>query len=221
MAINAVYEANIGMVKVVASTLVHTRNLKGLVPDTSMASICSVTRIDPSSAPILEPTLPEAIRAVTNGASARRIAMDTSEGSHEVAPNEANDGRDCLVKITPTIKPVNDIKVKDRTPTSKHWRITSLNSKGGTNASRKNRRMNAFILVILTKKFASRCTKLERFFFTGVDGLSVLSISGDKGIIYQWMNHAVLQKTYECCLKMIFHKHFQTTFILNNEASWF
>ena len=101
-----------------ASTRVQTKNLKGLVPDTSIASICSVTRIEPNSAPILDPTLPAAISAVTNGASARIMAIDTNDGNHEVAPNSANDGRDCLVNINPTIKPVNDIKVNERTPVS-------------------------------------------------------------------------------------------------------
>ncbi|MDB5109759.1 MAG: hypothetical protein JWR67_873, partial [Mucilaginibacter sp.] len=110
--------AKIGIVNVVAITRVHTKNLNGFVPDTSMASICSVTRMEPSSAPMLEPTLPAAINAVTKGASARIIAMDTNEGNHEDAPNCNSDGRDCLVKITPTIKPVNDIKVNERTPTS-------------------------------------------------------------------------------------------------------
>lgn len=107
-----------GTVRVVAKTRVHTKNLNGLVPDTSMASICSVTRMEPSSAPMLEPTLPAAISAVTNGASARIIAIDTNDGNHEVAPNWPKDGLDCLVNIKPTINPVNDIKVNERTPTS-------------------------------------------------------------------------------------------------------
>jgi len=107
-----------GMVNVVANTRVQTKNLKGLVPDTSMASICSVTRMEPNSAPMLEPTLPAAISAVTSGASARIMAMDTNDGSQDDAPNCNKDGRDCLVKITPTIKPVNDIKVNERTPVS-------------------------------------------------------------------------------------------------------
>src|SRR5476651_2279524 len=97
-----------GMVSVVASTRVHTKYLNGLVPDTSMASICSVTRIEPNSAPMLDPTLPAAINAVTNGARARMMAIETNEGCHDDAPNCNNDGRDCLVKITPTINPVND-----------------------------------------------------------------------------------------------------------------
>src|SRR6202000_2851546 len=107
-----------GMVSVVAKTRVQTKNLNGLVPDTSMASICSVTRIEPSSAPMLEPTLPEAINAVTNGANALIMAMETNDGSHEVAPNVTSDGRDCLVNIKPTIKPVTVISVNDLTPTS-------------------------------------------------------------------------------------------------------
>ena len=103
---------------VVANTRVHTRYLKGLVPDTSMASICSVTRIEPNSAPMLDPTFPAAISAVINGASARMMAMDTSEGSHDCAPKLNNDGRDCLVNINPVINPVKVISVNDRTPVS-------------------------------------------------------------------------------------------------------
>src|ERR1700749_1741301 len=107
-----------GIAKVVAITRVQTKYLKGLVPDTTIASICSVTRMEPNSAPMLEPTFPAAIRAVTSGASARIMAIDTNDGSHDDAPNCSNEGLDCLVKITPTIKPVNDIKVNERTPTS-------------------------------------------------------------------------------------------------------
>ena len=107
-----------GIVSVVANTLVQTRNLNGLVPDTSIASICSVTRIEPSSAPMLDPTFPAAISAVINGASARIMAIETREGSHDCAPKFANEGLDCLVKIKPVIKPVNVISVNERTPVS-------------------------------------------------------------------------------------------------------
>src|ERR1700743_1814639 len=102
---------------VVAIIRVQTRNLNGLVPDTSIASICSVTRMEPSSAPILDPTLPAAIMAVISGANARIMAIEINDGSHDVAPNSDSDGRDCLVKIRPTINPVTDIMVNDRTPT--------------------------------------------------------------------------------------------------------
>ena len=53
--------------RVVANTLVTTRYLKGLVPETSIASICSVTFIEPNSAPILLPILPANISAVITG----------------------------------------------------------------------------------------------------------------------------------------------------------
>src|ERR1700721_1647762 len=105
-----------GIVIVVASTRVQTKNLKGFVPETSIASICSVTRMEPNSAPILDPTLPDAISAVTNGASARMMAIDTRFGSHELAPKDAREGRDCFVKINPTINPVILISGNERTP---------------------------------------------------------------------------------------------------------
>src|SRR6185503_959894 len=107
-----------GITNVVAITRVQTKNLNGFVPDTSIASICSVTRIEPNSAPMLEPTLPEAISAVTSGANARMMAMDDSDGSQELAPNVANEGRDCLVNIKPTMKPVTLIRGSERNPVS-------------------------------------------------------------------------------------------------------
>lgn len=102
---------------VVAKTRVTTKNLNGLVPETSIASICSVTFIEPNSAPILEPTFPAVIKAVSKGANERKIAIATSDGSHEVAPNSANEGRDCLVKTIPVINPVKVISPKDLYPT--------------------------------------------------------------------------------------------------------
>lgn len=101
-----------------AKTLLTTKNLKGLVAETSIASICSVTFIEPNSAAILEPTFPAQINAVTKGASARIIAMATRLGSHEVAPNSDKEGRDCFVKTRPVIKPVSVIKKRDLYPTS-------------------------------------------------------------------------------------------------------
>ncbi len=106
-----------GSIKVIAVIRVTTKNLKGFVPDTSIASICSVTFIEPNSAPIIDPTLPAAINAVTNGANALMIAIAISDGNHELAPNSANEGRDCFVNTIPVMKPVNDIKRKDLLPT--------------------------------------------------------------------------------------------------------
>src|SRR5690606_22066067 len=107
-----------GIMSDVATTRLTTKNLKGLVPDTSMASICSVTFIELSSAPICDPTLPDAINAVTSGANARTIAMEINAGNQEVAPNSSKEGLDCFVNTKPTINPVNEINGKDFHPTS-------------------------------------------------------------------------------------------------------
>src|SRR5262245_16717497 len=98
-----------GTINVVASVRVTTRYLYGSTAETSIASICSVTFIDPSSAPMLDPTLPAAISAVTSGASDRISAIAISDGNHEVAPNAASDGRDCFVNTTPVTNPVSVI----------------------------------------------------------------------------------------------------------------
>ena len=114
MPTNAEYNISTGCINVEAIIRVTTKNLKGLVAETSIASICSVTRIEPNSAPILEPTFPAVIKAVTNGANARTTAMEIREGSQELAPNVESEGRDCLVKTIPVIKPVSDIKISER-----------------------------------------------------------------------------------------------------------
>jgi hypothetical protein len=144
---------------------------------------------------MLDPTLPAAISAVTSGASARRIAIDTNEGSHDVAPNSDNDGRDCLVKITPTINPVNDIKVNERTPTSKHCLTTSFNSNGGKKASLKKRKINWLTRYKSIKKSASRRLNEGPLLPAGAVELFTVSINGGKGIIYQDMNYVIHTKT--------------------------
>ena len=102
-----------GNIDVVANTRVTTKYLNGLMAETSIASICSVTFMEPSSAPMFDPTLPAAIKAVTKGAKARIMAIATNDGNHEVAPNSANEGRDCLVKTSPVIKPVSEMSGRE------------------------------------------------------------------------------------------------------------
>src|SRR5256885_3144375 len=113
MATKAVYIISSGNMMVVATTLLTIKNLKGFTADTSIASICSVTFIEPSSAPILEPTFPAQIKAVTKGASALIMAIATKDGNHEVAPNSDREGRDCFVKTRPVIKPVSVMRASD------------------------------------------------------------------------------------------------------------
>src|SRR3982751_6495311 len=110
------YNINNGTIQVVDNTRVTTRNLNGLVADTSIASICSVTFMEPSSAPMLDPTFPAHMSAVTSGPSALTTAIPISDGSHEVAPKSSSEGRDCFVKTTPIIKPVSVISGRDLSP---------------------------------------------------------------------------------------------------------
>jgi hypothetical protein len=79
---------------VAANTLVTTRNRMGSADDTSMASICSVTLIDPSSAPIPEPIFPAQINAVMTGPISLISDMATIPGSMATAPKFKSAGRD-------------------------------------------------------------------------------------------------------------------------------
>src|SRR5258708_37832153 len=104
MAMESAIMTRTGIISVVAIILVTTRYLNGFVPDTSIASICSVTFIEPSSAPMLEPILPAQINAVMTGPISRTTDSDTIAGSHDSAPNRCNVGRDCTVRTRPMMK---------------------------------------------------------------------------------------------------------------------
>jgi len=82
------------MANVVAITRVTTRNLNGFIAETSIASICSVTFIDPNSAPICDPILPAHISEVIKGASPLIMATPVIEGNQETAPKSASGGRE-------------------------------------------------------------------------------------------------------------------------------
>lgn len=105
-----------GNIKVIAKIRVTTKYLKGLFPDTYIASICSVTRMEPNSAPIPEAIRPAQIRAVITGPISLTIDIPTIFGIHETAPNSIRVGRDCKVSTKPKIKPVNPTKNQESTP---------------------------------------------------------------------------------------------------------
>ena len=79
---------------------------------------------------MLEPTFPAQISAVTSGASDRNNATVISDGSQEVAPNAASDGRDCLVNTMPVTNPVSVISGSERTPTASHCLMSSRKCMG-------------------------------------------------------------------------------------------
>ena len=116
MAIKSPKNTKIGSIKVVAKIRVTTKDLKGFVPETSMASICSVTLMEPNSAPIPEPIRPAHIRAVIMGPISRMIEILTILGIQDSAPNSCNVGLDCKSKTNPIINPVTPTKSRDRFP---------------------------------------------------------------------------------------------------------
>ena len=60
--------------------------------NTSIASICSVTRIEPNSAPMPEPTFPAQINAVITGPISLINDTATIPGNMVIAPKVTNDG---------------------------------------------------------------------------------------------------------------------------------
>jgi len=95
-----------------------------------------------SSAPMFDPSLPAQINPVINGPNDRTTACDTSDGSHDSAPKDASEGRDCFVKTIPARNEVNAIRNNDLFPTRKHCLNISFISNGGANAFLKKRIVN-------------------------------------------------------------------------------
>jgi len=85
-----------------------------------MASICSVTRMLPSSAPMLLPILPAQIKAVITGAISRTMLMATMAGNMLSAPKRAKVGRLCTVSTKPMMKAVIPTKGKVSAPFTVH-----------------------------------------------------------------------------------------------------
>ncbi|MBA7553138.1 hypothetical protein ES705_45725 [subsurface metagenome] len=110
----------------------------GLTPETSIASICSVTLIDPRTAPNCEAILPAHKSAVITGPISVTIETETIPGNHASAPNSINTGRDCNVITRPKINPVKPTNPNDLAPTKYDWYKNSLNSNGGRKSSLKN-----------------------------------------------------------------------------------
>src|SRR6185312_2649503 len=96
---------------------VTTRYRKGLMAETSMASICSVTFMDPSSAPILELIFPAQITAVITGPISLITETLTMPGNRDTAPKLASEGRGCRVSTSPMIKEVTAVSGNDLFPT--------------------------------------------------------------------------------------------------------
>ena len=67
---SALYSISTGIIKVVASIRVTAKYLNGFTADTSIASICPDTFMEPNSAAICEPEFPAQMSAEIKGARA-------------------------------------------------------------------------------------------------------------------------------------------------------
>ena len=128
-----------GIAMMQAMMRVTARNLNASTATASSASICSVTFIAPSSAPMPAPTRPATSSAVVSGPVSRMSAMASPAGIIASAPKRSSDARVCIDSTTPIAKPDSAISGSDRQPISKTWRQVSLNSYGGRNASQSAR----------------------------------------------------------------------------------
>jgi len=104
-----------------------------------MASICSVTFMDPSSAPIPAATRPLTTKPVITGPVSFSSENTITAGSMDFAPNRVKLSRVCRAKTTPVAAPANATKTNDREPISSNCRTNSPPSNGGTSALRASR----------------------------------------------------------------------------------
>ena len=95
---------------------VAARYLSGSTPDASMASICSVTRMEPSSAPIPAPTRPLAIRPVMIGPVSLIREKTITAGNRDLAPNRLRLSRVCSDRTTPVAAPASATSGRDLAP---------------------------------------------------------------------------------------------------------
>src|SRR6478672_11268115 len=100
----------------VATTRGPTSFFMGSVPSARMASICSVTTIDPSSLAIPDVFRPATIRLVSTGPSSRTMEVDTSWPTSVIDPKRCNVLEVCSASTAPVKKPVNTTIGSEPTP---------------------------------------------------------------------------------------------------------
>ena len=101
-----------------ATTRVTTRYLKESTALASSASICSVTFIAPSSAPIPAPIRPERSKPAVSGPVSLISASARAAGISASAPNRSSEPRVCIDRTKPIASPATTMSGTDRTPSS-------------------------------------------------------------------------------------------------------
>ena len=104
------------IIMTVAVTLGATSFLIGSVPSERIASICSVTTIDPSSLAMPDALRPETIRLVSTGPSSVIMDRLTNCPVNEAAPNCSSVDADCKARTAPVKKPVSTTMGSEPTP---------------------------------------------------------------------------------------------------------
>jgi len=122
-----------------AITRVEARYFIESTAKDSSASICSVTRMPPSSAPMPAPTRPDSSRAVTSGPVSLIIAIARACGIKASAPKRSSEARVCIDITTPTARPDSPISGAERSPSDAICATISWISNGGRKASRSAR----------------------------------------------------------------------------------
>ena len=93
-----------------------TNFLMGSVPSARMASICSVTTIDPSSLAMPDEFRPATMRLVSTGPSSRTMEVDTSCPTSVIDPNRCKVFDVCSASTAPVKKPVRTTMGSEPTP---------------------------------------------------------------------------------------------------------
>ena len=102
--------------KTVAITRGVTSFLVGSVPRARMASICSVTFMEPSSLAMPEALRPATIRPVSTGPSSRTMESETSCPVSDRAPKRARELALCSASTMPVNMPVSTTTGTEPTP---------------------------------------------------------------------------------------------------------
>ena len=100
----------------VATTRGVTSFFEGSTPIARMASICSVTFMEPSSLAMPLEFRPATIKPVSTGPSSRTIENDTSWPVSESEPNCCSVPEVCSASTAPVKKPVSTTMGSDPTP---------------------------------------------------------------------------------------------------------
>ena len=101
---------------VAAMTRGVTSFLEGSVPRARMASICSVTTMEPSSLAMPEALRPETIRPVSTGPSSRTMESETSCPVSDSEPKRSSVFEVCRASTAPVKKPVSTTMGSEPTP---------------------------------------------------------------------------------------------------------